>query len=430
MKQTYKKLIMFFINTFSVILLSFFFGCTGKKPASVEPEQKSNIINLDDAFENTREVRLSDIADSVSFLPLETKSNSLIRSLGCEFSLPYIYKAPVGYFDWTGRYKGKVIKAGQGPYEEPGDGIYGKVLFVGNRIYSMASKLIEYDGTGAPTGKVRHLYAPREFSDNDAFRSGVEFFSTGKNLAIYGYPNLIYSIDTANFETISSRLVAGTDTLKPNWNPLGKNFITYYKDKPVFYNFMNDTIFYVTDEGLEPKWVISFTGKQRLPAEAMLIDNDAVLRELREVIMTERSGVSLEDTKRVKLLDKKHIAYGAYETDSYIFFPMKELVPMAPARGKEQPAPYIVIFDKSTHETYRVKGDGFVDDLTGMNIFYPKESIFDEKLISSIWPYELLDYIEECREAGRDVKPQLLALSKTVKDDDNPILILVHLKKK
>jgi len=65
-----------------------------------------------------------------------------------------------------------------------------------------------------------------------------------------------------------------------------------------------------------------------------------------------------------------------------------------------------------------------------MNLFYPKNGIFEEKLISSIWPYELLDYIEECRKAGRDINPQLLALSIIIKDDDNPILILVHLKKK
>ena len=227
MTQVHKKLIMLFINTFSVILLFLFLGCTEKKPSSVavEPEQKSNIINLDDAFVDIREVRLSDIADSVSFLPLETKSNSLIRSLGCEFSLQYIYNAPVGYFDWTGKYKGKVIKAGQGPYEEAGDGIYGKVLFVGNRIYSLASKLIEYESTGAPTGKVRHLYAPREFSDNDAFRSGVEFFGTGKNLAIYAYPYFIHFIDTANFETIGSRLVAGTDSLKPDLNPIDRKSV-------------------------------------------------------------------------------------------------------------------------------------------------------------------------------------------------------------
>ena len=196
-----------------------------------------------------------------------------------------------------------------------------------------STKLLEYDSTGTPTGKVRHLYAPRKFSDNDVFRSGVAFFSTGKNLAIYGYPNLIYFIDTTNLETISSRLVAGTDTLKPNWNPLGKNFITYYKDRPVFYNFMNDTIFYVTDEGLEPQWIVSFTGKQRLSSEALLTHTDVYMIEFMKVI---KSGTSFEEIKRVRLLDNKHLAYGVYETDSYMFFPMQELVPLAEARRKEK----------------------------------------------------------------------------------------------
>ena len=422
-----RKFIVAYAVFFSIFLM--FFGCTGKKTASiaVEQEQKSNIINLDDAFVDIREVLLSDIADSVSFIPLETKPNSLIIGPGCVFFLSYIYNAPVGYFDWTGKYIGKVIRAGQGTYEEPGNGIYGDVIFKGNRIYSKSSKLIEYDSTGAPTGKVRYLYDPTEFSYNGDFRVSAEFFNAGKNLAIYSYPNLIYFIDTANFETIGSRLVAGTDSLKPDLNPIGKNYITYYKDKPVFYNFVNDTIFYVTDKGLEPQWIVSFTGKQRLSEEALLLHTDVMLIE---VLSALKSGTSLEDTKRVKLLDNKHIAYGVYETDSYIFFPMHELVPLAEARRKDKKNPYIVIFDKSTHETFRVKGDGFVDDFLGMNLFYPKNSIFEEKLISSIWPFELFDYIEECRKAGRDINPQLLALSKTLKDDDNPILILVHLKKK
>ena len=38
-------------------------------------------------------------------------------------------------------------------------------------------------------------------------------------------------------------------------------------------------------------------------------------------------------------------------------------------------------------------------------------------------------YIKDCREIGREVNTQLLSLSRQVKEDDNPILILVHLKK-
>ena len=148
----------------------------------------------------------------------------------------------------------------------------GKVLFKDDYFYSMGSKFIEYDSKGTPTGKVVNLYAAREISDNDKFRAGVEFFIAGKNLAIYTYPTRIYFLNT-DFETIGSRLVVGSDKIKPSWNTPGKNFVTYNKDKTIFYNFMNDTIFYVTDDGLEPQWVVNFTVDQRLSVEALLTDS-------------------------------------------------------------------------------------------------------------------------------------------------------------
>ena len=126
---------------------------------------------------------------------------------------------------------------------------------------------------------------------------------------------------------------------------------------------------------------------------------------------------------------------GVFETDNYIMFPMQELTPLASARHKENKAPYIVIFDKSNYKTYRVKGDGFVDDLTGLagmlgkNYFFPSTGIFDEKMINAVWPYEILDFIKECQDAGRTVNPRLLKFSKTIEPDDNPILIFVHLKR-
>ena len=95
-----------------------------------------------------------------------------------------------------------------------------------------------------------------------------------------------------------------------------------------------------------------------------------------------------------------------------------------------------MIFDKSTNKTFRVKGDGFVDDLTGLagmtgkNYFFPSTGIFDEKMILAVWPYEILDFIKECQKSGRTINPRLLEFSKTIEEDDNPILIFVHLKRK
>ena len=419
---------------YSLIIMPFLLCCTGGKKAAMEANievaENSRVINMNDAFKDIREIRLSDIADSVSFLPLETTQSSLVRSVNLfRFSSSLIIYYS-GVFDWTGNFRGNIVKRGQGPYEEPEGG---NLLFHNNHFYSKGSKLIEYNNNGSPTGKVRSLYERRKFSNNDELRAGVEFFSAGKNLAIYDCPNRIYFINT-DFEIIGSRLVVGPDTLVQNERRsyTGKNFVTYYKDKTIFYNFMNDTIFYVTENGLEPQWVVNFSGSQRLSTEALLMNNNTFWEE--ELKMLKSGMTNFENTKRVLLFDNKHIINGSFETDNYILFPVQQLTPLPDARKKENKAPFIVIFDKSNHQTFRVKGDGFVDDLTGLagmngkNYFFPSQGIFDEKMIHAVWPFEILDFVKECGDAGRTVNPRLLDFSKTLDPEDNPVLLLVHLK--
>jgi hypothetical protein len=390
-----------------------------EKPVKVE--QGNNVISLDDAFKNSRDVHLSEIADSVTFLSLETTNHNLLRNPKFIFSSHYIF-AYSTIFDWTGKYRGTIGKKGNGPYEEPEGAV--RILFKDNHFYSKGTKFIEYDMNGMPTGKVKRLYDGRKFNTNDILRAGIEFFVVGKYLAAYDYPATIYFFDD-DFETVASRRVIGSDTVRPNWNYIGKNFITYYKDTTLFYNFINDTIFSVTEEGLEPRWIVNFDNEQRLSADVILRYPDMFIDMERTIL----GGNSLEKTEIVRFMDNKHIIGGAFETDRYIFFLMKEMIPLAVPRKKENPAPYVMLFDKVKKETVRVKGNGFIDDILEMNRFFPNSGVYDEKLIASIWPYEILDYIDECREEGRKINPRLFAFSKTIKPDDNPVLIFVHLKR-
>ena len=65
--------------------------------------------------------------------------------------------------------------------------------------------------------------------------------------------------------------------------------------------------------------------------------------------------------------------------------------------------------------------------MTGKNYFFPSEGIIDEKMIHAVWPFEVLNFIKECQEGGRAVNLRLLEFSKTLKDDDNPVLMIVIL---
>ena len=402
-------------------------GCSGSVSTETESTEISNIIDLTAGFHNVQTVRLSEIADSVTFIPFETTSQSLQgqgqKSL-INFTAQYIYYFNT-YYDWEGNYCGKIGRRGQGPFEEP-EGA-SSVLFKDNHFYSKGSKFIEYDKTGKPTGKVKNLYAdPRKFGTNDFLRRGTAFCVVGENFAIYDYPTTLYFLNT-DFEIVSSRVVTYADSLPPYLNRLGGGAdVTTYKDKVLFYNFMNDTIFYVTDTGLESQWVVSFDDELRVSTDAIL----NYRKYLEEWLTARAGGLSHENTKLIQLTDNKHKVVAVYETETCLFFHMTELIFSPELRNKQPATPYYIIYDKKTGTTTRVKGNGFVDDLLDMDYFFPQLGIFDDKMITFMWPFEILDYVEECKSKGREVNPQLLELSQKIDPEDNPILILIHLKKK
>ena len=72
-----KKLIYLF---FAGLLLS----CSGN-PKQSEAEEKpvDNIIRLADAIDHIRKVNLSELADSITYLPLETRKECLLRNTSC-----------------------------------------------------------------------------------------------------------------------------------------------------------------------------------------------------------------------------------------------------------------------------------------------------------------------------------------------------------
>jgi len=407
-----------------LLLIFAWIGCkenTSSKRGNDEIIEISNIIDLTEGFKNIHSVRLSEIVDSITFIPFVTNSQSLMGSAQkrMEFNPQFIFYNNI-VFDWEGNYLVSIGRRGNGTFEEP-QGVF-SVVYKENHFYSKGSKFIEYEMNGKPTGKVRNLYASNEFSSTDFLRSG-SLFIAGDNLAVYNYPTTVYFFNT-DFQTVSSRVVTNADSLPPYLNQIGDSkFVTYFNDKVLFYNFMNDTIFYVSDTVMESKWIVNFDEKLRLSTQVMLN-----FRNLMNDYAIERAGgLSYENTKLVQLTNNKHKVVAVYETESYIFFHMIEIALFAEPRGLTQPLPYIIYYDKKTGKSIRVEGNGFEDDLLDMDYFFPQLGIYDSKLISFIWPFELLDYIEKCKETGRKVNPRLIELSKKIDSEDNPILILAHI---
>ena len=101
------------IRTYIYLLLPFLICCSGTRESSsqIEDNGLSNIIDLTAGYRNIQTVRLSEIADSVTFIPFETTRQS-VQGQGQKhiiLSPSYIFYYSM-YYDWNGKYGGTIIK--------------------------------------------------------------------------------------------------------------------------------------------------------------------------------------------------------------------------------------------------------------------------------------------------------------------------------
>ena len=405
------------------VMILGFMACSNKKTVEPNPVVLDNIIHLSTAIKNVREeMMLSELVDSVSYVPLETKSNCMLgNTQRLTFSPQYIFYSNY-CFDWNGRFLFRIGNQGQGACED----IYvhvADIVYLNNHFYGNASKIIEYDDRGKCTGKELSWYAQKTMDTAPVGRmvNKVCFAPAGENLMFYNFPDTVYFINT-DYEFVAKR------SMMP-WNRKGiapsmesVKYTSYYKDTTLFYNFYTDTVFTVTPTSLIPRWVVELDEELRFPTQYLYEDG-----LLSEAFKCWESG-NLENAKMIKLLDHKYMVSGVFETERFVFLLVYESMPFRELRKVPDTPPLIAIYNKRTGETFAVKQ--VVDDLGGMKAFFPSWGAYNEKLLATIWPYKLKEFIEEEQSAGRTVAPQILNLMKRVREDDNPILIIANLKTK
>ena len=405
------------------VMILGFMACSNKKTVEPNPVVLDNIIHLSTAIKNVREeMMLSELVDSVSYVPLETKSNCMLgNTQRLTFSPQYIFYSNY-CFDWNGRFLFRIGNQGQGACED----IYvhvADIVYLNNHFYGNASKIIEYDDRGKCTGKELSWFTQKTMDTAPVGHlvNQVCFAPAGENLMFYNSPDTVYFINT-DYEFVAKR------SMMP-WNRKGiapsmgsVKYTSYYKDTTLFYNFYTDTVFTVTPTSLIPRWVVELDEELRFPTRYLYEDG-----LLSEAFKCWESG-NLENAKMIKLLDHKYMVSGVFETERFVFLLVYESMPFRELRKVPDTPPLIAIYNKRTGETFAVKQ--VVDDLGGMKAFFPSWGAYNEKLLATIWPYKLKEFIEEEQSAGRTVVPQILNLMKRVREDDNPILIIANLKTK
>ena len=400
-----------------------FTACSNRKTVDPNPVVRDNIIHLSTAIKNVREeMMLSELVDSVSYIPLETNPNCMLGNYQrLTFSPQYIFY--LNYcFDWNGQFLFRIGSQGQGACED----IYAhvaEIVYLNNHFYGNASKIIEYDDLVNCTGKELSWFTQKTMDTAPVGHlvNQVCFAPAGENLMFYNSPDTVYFINT-DYEFVAKR------SMMP-WNRKGiapsmgsVKYTSYYKDTTLFYNFYTDTVFTVTPTSLIPRWVVELDEELRFPTQYLYEDG-----LFSDAFKCWESG-NLENAKMIKMLDHKYIVSGIFETERFVFLSVYECMPFRELRKLPETPPLTAIYNKRTDETFAVKQ--IIDDLGGMKTFSPSWGAYNEKLLATIWPYKLKEFIEEEQSAGRTVAPQILNLMKRVREDDNPILIIANLKTK
>ena len=410
-----------FLCLISIVLL-----CSCKKAIhsynDIESEDFPIVIQLSEALLNPqKEILLSEFVDSISYIPLETKKESLIRNYPLYVFTPQNIIYSNYCFDWSGRFLFKVGTLGQGPGEEPAE-IIGDLVFCGNNYYTKGQKLIEYDSIGSFTGKELSLYHVDKSKGiiNGNFINVEAIYSFEENLFLYNYPDTLFVMNK-DFEIVSKYLIMPWAVGKmPHFTSiLGpyNRFMSYYKNDLLFYNYFRDTVFDISTTQFNPKWILNL-GNLKLSDDALYQFN-----ELLGIGEKDYFNGQLDNTPLVKLMDHKYMIYSLNESDKYVFILAKEILAFRQLRHLQGPPLILVYYNKKTKEiksTVRIK-----DDLTGFPNFFPLFGLVGEKMVDVFWPYEHEEWLTK----KASTISSLTSFSGRDFSEDNPIVIVAHLKK-
>lgn len=390
------------------ILFSFLLASCGQKAsnnqeAEVKEPEYPQVVPFETGIETEKEVLLSQIATSVEYVPLETNDNCLIKRLN----------------------SGKVFKTDK----------YWIVSFV-TTLYQFTTdgKFVRTFGRkGGGPGEYNWVH---DF-DVDEANGRVYLMDTNGKIYVYEMETGKYcydikapSLEAGGFAMLSDSTVA---TFLPNSNGMqkeemyisglkGDTLNTFYRneffdvkpgmrysmswdtDREIFRfdgnvcykEYNTDTVFVVTEKGLQPRYIIQL-GKYHLPSDKRMEACDG-------------------DMKKFYSVAAPYIRNQAIETAPYLFMPYTSWAPERNFKSK------MVVYDKTEKSCYAVAGGQIKNDMSGGMPFVPTTSVDTHTVVSIL---EASDLYEEAETNPRVFENNVL---KSVKVEDNPVLMVVRLK--
>lgn len=391
----------------SLLLLTLLACNSGTKNA--EDSQQFFVIDYEAALNNKKSINLTDIAESVSYIPLQTDSNCLVSGRpSFSFTRDYIFVAirdRVLMYDNEGRFIRRIGTPGKGPNEI--DLVVGSSLLEKEKLIIIktlaTNKLLFFDYEG---NCVETLSSPPAFF---VFPLHKDTF-LAYDMCSMGHEDYFFRLTTR----VNDTLAYVRNSFK--WeNNTGFRMLFFY-DLKAYYNYCdrsyfkcmhNDTVFTISGERIVPAYLINL-GKYQLPIEWRPENPNS--KEQFERVQGERFyASSFENSNRI------FITSNNYKDDM----------------------PRYVLYDKESGlGTYLVKesdeSSGFINDWDNGTEFWPEGSVDDHTLYMAISPIQIKELVEseEFKNGAADEKNKkaLIDLAGRLKEEDNAVVMIVTLK--
>ena len=355
--------------------------------------QKPVVINLAKAIsESPKEIMLNELASDIRYVPLETTDDCLMNNefYIMQYTGEDIITSGIFHFDKNGKFLNKIGSKGQGP-EEYLQGLFAfgdwknKLLYVQNWT---TLTCYGFDGTfvrSVPTPQL-NMGAAGLFDENHILYSNDIYYADKAN------PIQLYMVDSQNGKTVSKWRGHLEENKKYGMILTSRDFMYNY-DNSLFYKpALQNVIFKI----LSPK-------KRQLVYKFDCSGKDIDV-----------SADEVDPKKRFQFLS----VYWAKETAQYLFvnYGMKNISRLG-----------IYDKEKKTFTNVTIK-----DNLAGGYDIHPAWTSDDNHLLMIYYAGGLLQDKEKRYSTGLlpGRKKELDELLKNIKEDDNPVVILVTLKPK
>jgi hypothetical protein len=373
-------------------------------------------IPFTDIIKHQREVKLSELANDVQFIPFDNNPEALLgRFRDIRMTKDYIFIAPrkgaAMEFTREGRFVRRIGTIGRGP------GQYDLCIHLSvdeknKRLYIQGNgtrNMLVYDFDGDLIKAVHHPkmnYVLDVWSRDSLF---VSFWPPMEGNERYVFIEHDETGDT--LQGIANHILwKRADNYYGFGGYSSQNSFYRFQNKLHMKGWYNDTVYtYDQSNRIVPEFNIAM-GKHKLPDDLIIA------------------------RKATRPLPPEVCAVGVHETSRYVFIPYEYYYDTFRDKPLKEEQGY-VLYDKQTKEGSAVeetKQGGFVNDVTGGPDFRPTYTN-DSTAVMLVSALDMKQYLESDAFKNQEVKfperkKKLEELGKTLKEDDNTILVVAKIK--